>query len=134
MRQVAVFALGLVLLLAGCNPMKPQAPVLITTGLPTGNLSPYHSPTPQPATPTATFEVTIPVTPSPTPTPFLHIVTNDDTMLGLAFRYGVKLEDLKAANPGVNPNAMSVGSKLVIPINGIVVESVSTPTAMPVQA
>jgi LysM repeat protein len=133
-RKRAAFAIGLVLFISGCSLMATQAPSPTSTRLPTGFLSPYHTQTAQPATPTATFEVTIPVTPSPTPTPFLHIITNDDTMLGLALRYGVKLEDLKAANPGVNPNAMSVGSKLVIPINGIVVESVPTPTAMPVHA
>jgi LysM repeat protein len=61
-------------------------------------------------------------------------VTNEDTMLGLAFRYGVKLEDLKAANPGVDPNAMSVGMQLVIPIGGEIPEVLPTPTAMPVEA
>lgn len=84
--------------------------------------------------PTATILVTIPVTPAPTSTPFLHTVTNDDTMLGLAFRYGIKLEDLKTANPDVNPNAMSIGMQLVIPIGGEIPEALSTPTAVPVQA
>lgn len=55
-------------------------------------------------------------------------------MLGLAFRYGVKLEDLKAANPGVDPNAMSVGMQLVIPIGGEIPEVLPTPTAMPLEA
>lgn len=133
MRKFASSAIGLVLFISGCSLMAAQAPSPTSTRMPTGFLSPYHTHTPQSATPIAIFEVTIPVTPSPTPTPFLHVITNDDTMLGLALRYGIKLEDLKAANPGVNPNAMSVGSKLVIPLNGIIVESVPTPTALPVQ-
>jgi hypothetical protein len=53
-------------------------------------------------------------------------------MLGLAIQYGIKLEDLKAANPGVNPNAMSVGMQLIIPIGGEIPEILPTPTAIPV--
>jgi hypothetical protein len=36
-------------------------------------------------------------------------------MFGIALRYGVTLEELKAANPDVNPNFLSVGAVLVIP-------------------
>jgi len=130
-RKIAYLIVGLGLLLSSCK----QATVQTTpTLMPTGLLTPYQTLTPTSIMPTATIIVTIPVTPVPTPTPFLHTVTSDDTMLGLAYRYGVKLEDLKAANPGVNPNAMSVGMKLVIPISGEIPKVLPTPTAMPVQA
>jgi LysM repeat protein len=76
--------------------------------------------------------VTIPVTPAPTPTPFLHTVTNDDTMLGIAYKYGISLDELQAANPSVDPHYMSVGMQLIIPIGGEIPEVVPTPTAMPV--
>ena len=131
MRRIAYLIIGLGLLLSSCNQATVQAP---TTIIPTGFLTPYQTITPTSIIPTATFIVTIPVTPAPTSTPFLHTVTNDDTMLGLAYRYGVKLEDLKAANPGVNPNAMSIGMQLVIPISGEIPEAIPTPTAMPVHA
>jgi LysM repeat protein len=36
-------------------------------------------------------------------------------MGGIAFLYRVSLEDLMAANPGVMPNLMSVGTVLTIP-------------------
>ncbi len=129
-RKIACLLLGLGTLLSSCT----QATVHTTSTLmPTGALTPYRTQTATAILSTATIKVTIPVTPSPTPTPFLHTVTNDDTMLGLAIRYGVKLEDLKAANPGVNPNAMSVGSQLVIPINEVVPDVAPTATAMPMQ-
>ena len=129
--RIATLIVGLGLILSSCS----QATVQTTpTIIPTGLLTAYQTLTPTASRPTATIIVTIPVTPAPTPTPFLHTVTNDDTMLGLAFRYGVKLEDLKAANPGVDPNAMSVGMQLVIPIGGEIPEVIPTPTAIPVHA
>jgi len=37
-------------------------------------------------------------------------------MFGVALRYGISLDELKAANPTVIPNMMSVGTVLTIPI------------------
>lgn len=127
-RKFGILVAGLSLLLNSCSQATAQ-PVYRT--MPTGVLTPYQTLTATAVKPTPTVIVSIPVTPAPTPTPFLHTVTNDDTMLGLAIRYGIKLEDLKAANPGVNPNAMSIGTKLVIPINNAIPEAVPTPTAVP---
>ncbi len=121
-------ALGL--LLASCQPATLQAIYPMPA---TGVLTPYLTLTATAASPTATFEVTIPVTPSPTPTPVLHTLTSDDTMLGLAFRYGVSLEALKTANPSINPNAMSVGAQLVIPVSTQAPQEIPTPTAIPAE-
>ncbi len=131
MRKIAFLMVVASLFLASCQSATLRASF---TALPTGKLTPYQSPTATIERPTATIEVTIPVTPSPTPTPFLHTITNDDTMLGLAFRYGVSLEALKAANPKVNPNAMMVGAQLVIPISTEIPQEVPIATAVPVQA
>ena len=56
-------------------------------------------------------------------------------MLGIAFRYGVSLDDLLAANPGVDPQFLSVDRELVIPIEGtsIVALEAGLPTPMPLQ-
>jgi LysM repeat protein len=69
-----------------------------------------------------------PVTPAPTATPFLHTITNDDTLLGIAFKYGISLEQLEAANPGVDPHFLTVGKTLVIPIEGEDPAFQATPT------
>jgi LysM repeat protein len=58
---------------------------------------------------------TQPQIPIPTPTPFIHTVASGETMSSIALRYGVETSAVMAANPNVNPNAMSVGVNLVIP-------------------
>lgn len=50
-----------------------------------------------------------------TPTPFIHMVASGETMITIAARYGVETSAVMAANPNVNPNAMSIGQKLIIP-------------------
>ena len=117
------------MLLSSCSQATVQA---TPTNVPTGVLTPYHTVTSTPTSPVSTVEVAIPVTPAPTATPFLHTITNDDTMLGIAYQYGITLEELQAANPGVDPHYLSVGKQLIIPINGEIPEIIPTPTAMPV--
>ncbi len=116
--------------LTGCSQVTVQATPTIA---PTGMLTPYLTLTPSPQLPTATIQVTIPVTPAPTPTPFLYTVKNDDTMLGIAIQFGIKLEDLQAANPTVDPHFMGKGFQLVIPITSEIPAVVPTPTAVPVR-
>ncbi|MBD5161477.1 MAG: LysM peptidoglycan-binding domain-containing protein [Oscillibacter sp.] len=46
----------------------------------------------------------------------VYTVVSDDTLWGIANRYGVALKDLLKANPGIkNPNLIHVGDKVVIP-------------------
>lgn len=87
----------------------------------------YISPTPTPLI-TATvpaMEPTVP--PLPTPTPFIYSVVAEDTLLGIAVRYNITLNELLAANPGVDPRFLSIGSELVIPTG----EGESIPSALP---
>mgnify|MGYP000053032336 CR=1 FL=1 len=53
--------------------------------------------------------------PTPPPTPVTHVVQAGETLIGLAVRYGLSLEALQQANPGVRPEALSVGAVLIIP-------------------
>ena len=70
----------------------------------------------------------------PTPTTFTYIVVKGDTLGGIAGRYGVTLEALLAANPGVQPTALPVGTELVIPTGGQVPgEPTPTPAPLPVR-
>ncbi|NIN63328.1 MAG: hypothetical protein GTO63_01135, partial [Anaerolineae bacterium] len=53
-------------------------------------------------------------------------------MLGIALQYGVELDILLAANPGVNPRLMSVGTELIIPEpEGAGLEDIPSATPVP---
>ncbi|HEX9089893.1 MAG TPA: LysM domain-containing protein, partial [Anaerolineales bacterium] len=133
--RIAVLLSVIGLILTSCNPTRQQETYEATsTRLPIGVLTPFHSPTPEDLTATATIEVQIPITPAPTATPFLHTLTNDDTLLGLAFRYGVSLEDIQAVNPGVDPHYLTVGKQIVIPLSGEITQTLTTPTPIPITA
>ncbi len=73
---------------------------------------PYRTPTPS-VTPSI-IPVLTGVVP-PTPTTFTYSVVEGDTLNGIASRYGVTLEALMAANPGILPSALPVGTQLIIP-------------------
>lgn len=70
--------------------------------------------------------------PSVSPTPLAHIVVVNDTLLGIAQRYGVSLDVLLAANPGVNPSFLSLGMEILVPQGQDgAVAGLATPTALP---
>lgn len=94
---------------------------------------------------TATLRATatvVPATPLPTvtatatPTPVIHIVEQGDTLLELAFRYDVAVEDLIAVNDILNPRALTIGQALIIPSgdgDATGPRDTPTPTPMPLQ-
>lgn len=88
---------------------NPEDPRVVTAQSPTPTPSPLPTHTLTP-TPTRTLE------------PVTFSVGENDDMFSIALFYGISLEALKTANPDVNPNAMSLGTVLQIPL---------TPTAMP---
>lgn len=67
----------------------------------------------------------------PTPTPFVHEIVAGETLLDIALQYGVGLDEMLAANPGIDPRFLSIGQSLRIP--GPEGEPVDTllPTATP---
>jgi hypothetical protein len=68
----------------------------------------------------------------PTATTYTVTVVQGDTMISIAQHAGVSLEALQAANPGVSPGALVVGTKLVIPAgNAVPGEPTPTPAALP---
>ncbi|MFZ2097681.1 MAG: LysM domain-containing protein [Anaerolineales bacterium] len=129
-RRIFGLILGLGLFLSSCNNATVQS---TQTVIPTGILTPFHTVTPKPVNPTATILVVIPETPAPSPTPYLYTVKNEDTMLGIAYQFGISLQDLQAANPTVDPHFMGPGLQLVIPIGGEIPDIIPTPTAYPVK-
>jgi len=100
----------LILLLTACT-SPSNTPT--ATPIPVAPLLPYHTQTPT-LPPTEPRATTTPL-PSPSPTPRTHVLKNSDTLFGLAWLYNVTLEDLLAANPGIQPNALSVGATVIIP-------------------
>ena len=122
-----LFVLGFQL--AGCQSVESSATVP-----PTASLLPLPT-----ASATNPPELERDATPGvqsigPTPTPFVHIIQQGETMLGIALRYGVSLEDLILVNPGVDPGFLTIGQSLRIPgEEGQAVDTLlPTPTPVPV--
>ncbi|MDH5606594.1 MAG: LysM peptidoglycan-binding domain-containing protein [Anaerolineae bacterium] len=120
------------LFLAGCNPNQANS-----TGLPdpTTVIQLYETATP---TPTPSAEETTPtatVPPLPSPTPFQYEIAQGDTPSGIAARFGISLDDLYKANPEIDPRFLSIGTKLVIPLNEnpSLAPGLPTPTPPPVE-
>jgi LysM repeat protein len=107
----------MILLLIGCGaPENSEAalppvpdPAVITPHL---TSTPFHT-----TAPTATEAPTPTPPPLPTPTPYLYTVVEADTLIGIASYFGITLDELTLANPDVNPNFLSVGTQLVIPLS-----------------
>jgi LysM repeat protein len=94
-----------------------------------GNLISYLTAT-QASLPTPEGLVPL-TTPLPSPTPFTYTIKAGDSMSVIANKFGVKLDDLQAANPEISPNAMSVGQVLKIPSNPDNPSGEPTPTPAP---
>jgi len=116
----------LAFLLAACAPHTIEG-----TPRPPAILQPYFTRTPS-VTPERPEGLVVEFeTPLPTPTPFVYEVQAGDTMSGIAFKFGVSLDELVAINPGVSPNSMSIGTELKIPSAPVGQTSASIPTPVP---
>jgi LysM repeat protein len=81
----------------------PAAPA--ATAAPTEPpIEPLDTPTPEPA-----------ATNTPTALGQTYIVKSGDIPQSIAAQFGITVEALLAANPGINPNNLQVGQALVIP-------------------
>jgi LysM repeat protein len=104
------------MLLVGCN-ATPQETLLPTTNTQTPAIRPFYTQTPlQTAAPTTTQAPTPTLPPLPTPTPYMYTIVAGDTMIGIAIYFGITYDELSLANPEVNPNFLSVGTQLIIPL------------------
>ena len=72
-------------------------------------------------------------TPPPDDGPPIHIVQAGDTLGTLSELYDVPLDDIMAENGMTNPNLISVGQQLIIPIGGVSTP-IPPPTAVPEEA
>ncbi|MDR3577694.1 MAG: LysM domain-containing protein [Anaerolineaceae bacterium] len=99
-------------LLAACAPVQNAI-----THTPTAEIElvQYQTATAS-VTPTPPNPATSTPLPSPTPTPVTYTVKPGDSFLGIALLYKISVAVLQSANPKVNPNSMSVGTVLIIPV------------------
>jgi LysM repeat protein len=108
------------LLLTGCvNQTNLQPP---------DSLQPYHTSTPAN---TSTPFLVIAETPLPTATPITYVIQSGDTLSALAEKFNVSQDDLRAANPDINPNSMTIGTTILIPDGSAAHAAASTPTPVP---
>ena len=124
-RTVFFAALLALLLCIGCAPGQ-DLPVPASVS----SLSPYLT-----ATGLIPVVPTSPATdvPIPSATPSTYKVAPGDTMSGIAEHFAIHLDELLAANPGVIPEALSVGQVLKVPASSPRGGSVSGPTPAPVE-
>ncbi|MBN1438614.1 MAG: LysM peptidoglycan-binding domain-containing protein [Anaerolineales bacterium] len=95
-------------LLCGCRPAA--TPVEFPTP------ARWQSPTASPSYFFPTRAVSLTPTPAPSPTPQTYTVKAGDTFGSIAAKFGVTVDALIQANPGVDPNALPIGQVLVIPV------------------
>lgn len=117
------------LMISGCAQDEPREVLTLTLE---ERLIPYltttSSPIPNPDGPTKSPKPRSTNIPAPTSTPFVYEVVENDTLTGIAFRNSVPLEDLIAANPGIDPNFLTIGLTLTIPLDGVVASVLPTST------
>ncbi len=120
--------LALALNLMGCVAREVSLPTIVPLPTDTPEVVLPPSATPLPVNTQAPTIVPSP-TLTPTPEPITYTVTEKDDMFGVALRFGVSLDALKAANPTVIPNMMGVGTVLVIPITPTPASETPSPNA-----
>lgn len=117
--------LFLALLVSACS--SPRQPAQNSS-----NISLELFPTSTPRS-TATPNVLVIVeTPLPTATPFIYVVESGDTLSEIAEKFKISMDELRAANPDISPNSMSIGTTLIIPNPSAALAGASTPTPAPV--
>jgi LysM repeat protein len=97
----------------------------------TSTLKPYQ-PTSSPTAQSRATAIASQAPLGPTPTPLVHVVQSGQTLISIAILYGVDLEDLLLANPGIDPQFLSVGMELIIPGEGGQPVNALLPTPTPV--
>ena len=110
------------------EPVRPVAtatPAAQPTATPEPS-TPTPRPTPAPTTPVPTTPEPTPVaTPEPTPEPeptappgstaYEYEVVAGDTLLGIALELDVTLDSILDLNPGLDPDALQIGQKILVP-------------------
>lgn len=106
LRVLWIFALAF----SACSWLSPE------TVPPQSLLTPYVTLTPAvqilQSEPT---EAIMTPTPELSPTPFVHVLAASETISSIALTYELEVNDILAINPEITPNALSVGTEIMIP-------------------
>lgn len=100
----------------------PEIGVTLATRLAPTRAVVRTSPTPLP-TATAT----------PTATPVVYVVEEGDTLLGIAIQNYTTVDEIESLNPGIVPELLQIGQRLVLPPPATPVYDGSLPTPIPLQ-
>lgn len=116
---------------SACNSSEGNADHLPTVEI---GITPYHTLSPTVAGSVPAEETTPTPLPSPTSTPYIYTIVSGDTLLVIAARFNLTLDDLLAANPEVDPYLLLIGDTIIIPQSGGEggVASLGFPTPLPV--
>ncbi len=121
-----------VILLAGCQTTAPTVTSTPSSLFEGQELTPFLTNTLTPSvTPTSLDEPTSTPSPTLTATPFTYVVKSDDTMFEIAANFGITTDELKAANPSVNPYLLGAGMTLIIPGHSAEGPTQTLPSATP---
>ncbi len=128
-RQMFTFCVSV--FVVGCSTTHDAAPTIVPTLLPPVTLI-ARAPT---TLPPPSVLLIPQITPASIPTPIHYTIQVGDTLLGIAARFGVPFDILKAANADLNPLALPINSTLVIPnpqfdISGTPILPTSTPAQL----
>jgi len=75
----------------------------------------------------------VPASPTPSPTPVTYTIASGDTLISIAVHFGVSLQALEAANPGIQDRFLRIGQQLLIPAVASAEQAAPTPTPMPLE-
>ncbi len=112
--------------IGGCTQERPDQDnglVPATAAAVAATPTPYEVVPTYTPTPIIHIDVRLPPgTPTPTPVPQQHRVEAGDTLIGIAARYGVTVEDLQELNEISDPRGLQIGQRLAIPVRRILEE------------
>ncbi len=119
------------LVMAGAACAQAPSPAETPSPSPTLPLTLYLSPAPSVSAGKTRPAPVATLTPRPSPTPFTYTIVEEDTLLTIAFRFGVTVDEIMAVNPGINPRILSIGTTVIIPLGEEGEASIPTATPVP---
>ena len=135
-RRVAALGMLLAVLclsMAGCGRvLQLPTPTLVAGATPLPTDTPWPTATrratftPVPATPSVT------PTPTATPTPVIYTIEKGDTLIPIARKFGVTVQQIIEANGIDDPRRLSIGQEIIIPVQPAETGPTVVPTPTPV--